>query len=40
MQNPNTRLMRVRGDGDCSHLDLAERPAEDAFQSWLAFSSA
>ena len=40
MQNPNTRLMRVRGDGDCSHLDLAQRPAEDAFQSWLAFSSA
>jgi len=39
MQNPNTRLMRVRGDGDCSHLDLAEKPAEDAFKSWLAFSS-
>ena len=39
MRNPNTRLMRVRGDGDCSHLDLAERPAEDAFESWLAFSS-
>ena len=39
MQNPNTRLMRVRGDGDCSHLDLAEPPAEDGFNSWLAFSS-
>ena len=39
MRNPNTRLMRVRGDSDCSHLDLAERPAEDAFESWLAFSS-
>ena len=39
MRNPNTRLMRVRGDGDCSHLDLAEKPAEDAFESWLAFSS-
>jgi ectoine hydroxylase-related dioxygenase (phytanoyl-CoA dioxygenase family) len=40
MRNPNTRLMRVRGDGDCSHLDLAEKPVEDAFESWLAFSSA
>ena len=39
MRNPNTRLMRVRGDGDCSHLDLAEKPAEDGFKSWLAFSS-
>jgi len=39
MRNPNTRLMRVRGDGDCSHLDLAEPPAEDGFNSWLAFSS-
>jgi ectoine hydroxylase-related dioxygenase (phytanoyl-CoA dioxygenase family) len=39
MRNPNTRLMRVRGDGDCSHLDLAQKPAEDAFESWLAFSS-
>jgi non-haem Fe2+, alpha-ketoglutarate-dependent halogenase len=41
MTNPNTRLMRVRGDGDCSHLDLAEKPvmsAEDALKSWLAFS--
>jgi ectoine hydroxylase-related dioxygenase (phytanoyl-CoA dioxygenase family) len=40
MRNPNTRLMRVRGEGDCSHLDLAERPGEDAFESWLAFSCA
>jgi len=39
MRNPNTRLMRVRGDGDCSHLDLAQKPAGDAFESWLAFSS-
>jgi len=39
MRNPNTRLMRVRGDGDCSHLDLAEPPAKDSFESWLAFSS-
>ena len=39
MRNPNTRLMRVRGHGDCSHLDLAQKPAEDAFESWLAFSS-
>jgi len=38
MRNPNTRLMRVRGDGDCRHLDLAETPDEDAFESWLAFS--
>ena len=43
MQNPNTRLMRVRGDGDCSHLDLAQRPginAEEALSTWLAFSCA
>ena len=39
MRNPNTRLMRVRGDGDCSHLDLAEPPVKDSFESWLAFSS-
>lgn len=38
MRNPNTRLMRVRGDGDCSHLDLAQQPAEDGLESWLAFS--
>lgn len=41
MKDPNTRLMRVRGDGDCSHLDLAEKPvmsAEEALASWLAFS--
>jgi chlorinating enzyme len=38
MQNPNTRLMRVRGDGECSHLDLAEKPVGDTFESWLAFS--
>ena len=39
MQNANTRLMRVRGNGDCRHLDLAEPLAEDGFNSWLAFSS-
>ena len=38
MRNPNVRLMRVRGDGDCSHLDLAQKPGADAFESWLAFS--
>ena len=41
MRNPNTRLMRVRGRGDCSHLDLAEKPvmsAEEALSTWLAFS--
>ena len=43
MQNPNTQLMRVRGDGDCSHLDLAEKPvmsAEEALSTWLAFTCA
>jgi chlorinating enzyme len=43
MRNPNTRLMRVRGDGDCSHLDLAEKPvmsSEEALKAWLAFSCA
>jgi len=41
MRNPNTRLMRVRGDGDCSHLDLAEKPvmsAEKALSTWVTFS--
>ena len=41
MRNPNTRLMRVRGNGDCGHLELAEKPgisAEDARAAWLAFS--
>ena len=41
MQNPNVRLMRVRGEGDCSHLDLAQKPSltsEEALKSWLAFS--
>jgi ectoine hydroxylase-related dioxygenase (phytanoyl-CoA dioxygenase family) len=41
MKNPDTRLLRVRGNGDCSHLDLAQ-PAglseEDALAAWLAFS--
>ena len=41
MKNPDTRLLRVRGTGDCSHLDLAEPPPKDsqaALSSWLAFS--
>jgi non-heme Fe2+,alpha-ketoglutarate-dependent halogenase len=42
MKNPNTRLLRVRGNGDCSHLDLAQPPVnsgeEDALEGWLAFS--
>lgn len=41
MKNPNVRLMRVRGDGDCNHLDLVERSASgDDLNAWLAFSSA
>jgi len=39
MRNPNTRLLRVRGNGDCSHLDLALPPSEDALSRWLTFSS-
>ena len=40
MKNPNTRLMRVRGEGDCSHLNLAPPPSnEGALDSWLEFSS-
>lgn len=42
MRNPNTRLLRVRGHGDCSHLDLAEPPAQlderAALSTWLTFS--
>lgn len=42
MKNPDTRLLRVRGNGDCSHLDLAQPPPsvapETALASWLAFS--
>lgn len=41
MRNPNTRLLRVRGNGDCSHLELAEPPRLDpraALSKWLAFS--
>jgi len=43
MRNPNTRLMRVRGDRDCSHLDLAEMPvmsADESLSTWLTFSCA
>lgn len=43
MKNPNTRLLRVRGNGDCRHLDLATPPArvdpDSATTSWLAFST-
>ena len=40
MRNPNTRLMRVRGTGDCSHLDLASPPSSSSTLSqWLAFST-
>lgn len=38
MKNPDTRLLRVRGNGDCSHLDLAEPPDGDSLSDWLAFS--
>lgn len=42
MKNPNTRLLRVRGNGDCRHLDLAQPPVQmdekDALATWLAFS--
>jgi len=40
MRNPNTRLLRVRGNGDCSHLDLARPPGdeESALSKWLTFS--
>lgn len=42
MMNPNTRLLRVRGNVDCSHLDLAAPPSASdphaALASWLEFS--
>ena len=38
MKNPDTRLLRVRGNGDCGHLQLAEPPRGDALEDWLAFS--
>lgn len=43
MQNPNTQLLRVRGNGDCTHLALASPPAlptDVALSSWLKFSCA
>lgn len=43
MQNPNTHLLRVRGNADCRHLDLATPPSlnpDATFSSWLAFSCA
>ena len=43
MQNPNTRLLRVRGNGDCRHLDLAQPPSlnpDATLSSWLTFSRA
>src|SRR5215203_3615884 len=37
MRNPNTRLMRVRGTGDCSHHNLADPPSSSSTLSqWLA----
>ena len=41
MQNPDTRLLRVRGNGNCTHLNLASPPsrsADSALSSWLNFS--
>lgn len=41
MKNPDTRLLRVRGNGDCSHLDLAQPPTKsgkEALEDWLVFS--
>ena len=41
MQNPNQRLLRVRGNSDCRHLDLASPPSQTpdaALSSWLKFS--
>lgn len=43
MQNPNTRLLRVRGNADCRHLDLATPPSlnpDATLSSWLQFSCA
>ena len=40
MQNPDTQLLRVRGNGDCSHLSLASPPTlspSAALSSWLTF---
>lgn len=40
MHNPNQRLLRVRGNGDCRHLTLAEPPSlppDAALSSWLTF---
>jgi ectoine hydroxylase-related dioxygenase (phytanoyl-CoA dioxygenase family) len=43
-QDPGRPLLRVRGQADCSHLSLAEAPAnmnrESAFRAWLAQSGA
>ena len=41
MKNPDTQLLRVRGNGDCGHLDLAQPPTKsgtEALDHWLAFS--
>ena len=41
MKNPDTRLLQVRGNGDCSHLELAQPPTKsgsEALEDWLAFS--
>ena len=41
MQNPNQHLLRVRGNADCRHLELAKPPSlspDAALSSWLTFS--
>jgi len=42
--NPDWPLLRVRGDGDCSRLKLAEpafeKDQQRAFAAWLAFTDA
>ena len=43
MQNPNTNLLRVRGNADCRHLSLATPPSlnpDATLSSWLTFSCA
>lgn len=41
--NRDRLLLRVRGEGDCSHLSLAEPPAkmdeQTAFSAWRAYNS-
>jgi len=41
--NRERPLLRVRGEGDCSHLTLARRPGakdnQDAFKAWCEYTS-